>query len=71
MLRKIAVSFFVLVGIALPIGANAFAGPLLCAAAAAGGAVFAALSLFSGPGIFVMAPTILATTGLACIAPTP
>ena len=51
--------------------AKASAGPLLCAATATGGAVVAFLSLFTGPGIFVTAPTILSATGVACFAPTP
>ncbi len=50
---------------------NASAGPLLCAATATGGAVVAFFSLFTGPGIFVTAPTILSATGLACVVPTP
>lgn len=55
----------------LAVTSSAQAGPLACAATATGGAVLALVSLFTGPGIFVTAPTIGAFTALACIAPTP
>ena len=42
------------------------AGSGTCVAVAAGGAVLAAASLFTGPGIFAVAPTIASFTALAC-----
>ena len=50
----------------LAVASPAHAGTGTCAAVAAGGAILAAASLFTGPGIFVTAPTIGIFTGLAC-----
>ena len=63
--------FVVTVAMVLAATSPASAGPLACVGASIGGGVLAIASLFTGPGIFVTAPTIFAGVGLACVAPTP